>query len=183
MAVIKHLPKGLDTFAIDIIVWLLRWNVLVEVEMYLIDTSSYSKLDDYEVCTDENIDEHIERGVQTGRSISTQHALIQDQALLDRLKPYLDGKTPMSEILYQLATQIDAGCRRLSFDNDHTVEGLTKCTSTGTVGGIYVGDDDSVASTNTSGTIPMFSVNADDVLALVARSNNRIITNVRPVGM
>ena len=89
----------------------------------------------------------------------------------------------MSEILYQLATQIDAGCRRLSFDNDHTVEGLTKCTSTGTVGGIYVGDDDSVASTNTSGTIPMFSVNADDVLALVARSNNRIITNVRPVGM
>ena len=181
---IKHLPKGLDTFAIDIIIWLLRWNILVEVEVYLVDTQLYSKFDDYDACTGVAVDEEIEQEVRTEKSISTQHVLIQDQALLDRLKPYLDGNTPMSEILYQLAAQIDAGCRRLSFDNDNINEVIVKGINTDN-GSIVMGtgDDNSVTSSSTSGAIPMFSVNAEDVLALVARSNSRIIINMRPVGL
>ena len=184
MIVIKHLPKGLDTFAIDIIIWLLRWNILVEVEVYLVDTHLYSKFDDYDACTGATIDDQIEQEVRTEKSISTQHVLIQDQALLDRLKPYLDGNTPMSEILYQLAAQIDAGCRRLSFDNDNINEGIVKGINTDNGSAFTMaGDDNSVTSSSTSGAIPMFSVNAEDVLALVARSNSRIIINMRPAGL
>ena len=184
IAAIKHFPKGLETFAIDVIIWLLRWNILVEIEMYLIDTFLYSKLDDFETCKDDSADEQTDRRMCTEKHIFTQHALIQDQALLDRLKPYLDGNTPMSEILYLLATQIDAGCRRLSFNaNDNGVENVVRGTGRGGSSGTFTRDDDSVNSSSTSSTIPMFSVNADDILALVARSKSRIIVNARPVGL
>ena len=88
----------------------------------------------------------------------------------------------MSEMLYLLATQIDAGCRRLFFDaNDDDTETLMKGASgTSTARGI-TGDDDSVSSSSTTTAIPMFDVNVDDILALVARSKNRIIVNRRPI--
>ena len=182
IAAIKHFPKGLDTFAVDVIIWLLRWNIIEEIEIYLIDTLLFSKLDDYEDGKDGSIDQPTERGIRTEEHIFTQHALIQDEALLDRLKPYLDGNTPMSEMLYLLATQIDAGCRRLFFDaNDDDTETLMKGASgTSTARGITV-DDDSVNSSSNTTAIPMFDVNADDILALVVRSKNRIIVNRRPI--
>ena len=79
----------------------------------------------------------------------------------------------MSEIVYQLATQIDSGCRRLSFE-----EGISK--DYNAIDGTVTRDEDGVYS---SSSIPMFSVNADDILALVARSNNRIIVHTRLVGL
>ena len=119
---IRHLPKGLDTFAIDIIIWLLRWNILVEVELYLIDTRSFNSSDDCkeEVNLENNGSEQMET-VRSEKGFFTQQALVRDQALLECLKPYLDGNTSMSEIVYQLTTQIDSGCRRLSFE-----EGISK---------------------------------------------------------
>ena len=171
---IRHLPKGLDTFAIDIIIWLLRWNILVEVELYLIDTRSFNSSDDCkeEVNLENNGSEQMET-VRSEKGFFTQQTLVQDQALLECLKPYLDGNTSMSEIVYQLATQIDAGCRRLSFEVDISKD-------YNAIDGTVTRDEDSVHS---SSTIPMFSVNADDILALVARSNNRIIVHARLVGL
>ena len=171
---IRHLPKGLDTFAIDIIIWLLRWNTLVEVELYLIDTRSFNSSDDCkeEVNLENNGSEQMET-VRPEKGFFTQQALVRDQALLECLKPYLDGNTSMSEIVYQLATQIDSGCRRLSFE-----EGISK--DYNAIDGTVTRDEDGVYS---SSTIPMFSVNADDILALVARSNNRIIVHTRLVGL
>ena len=171
---IRHLPKGLDTFAIDIIIWLLRWNILVEVEFYLIDTRSFNSSDDCkeEVNLENNGSEQMET-VRSEKGFFTQQALVRDQALLECLKPYLDGNTSMSEIVYQLATQIDSGCRRLSFE-----EGISK--DYNAIDGTVTRDEDGVYS---SSSIPMFSVNADDILALVARSNNRIIVHTRLVGL
>lgn len=171
---IRHLPKGLDTFAIDIIIWLLRWNTLVEVELYLIDTRSFNSSDDCkeEVNLENNGSEQMET-VRSEKGFFTQQALVRGQALLECLKPYLDGNTSMSEIVYQLATQIDSGCRRLSFE-----EGISK--DYNAIDGTVTKDEDGVYS---SSTIPMFSVNADDILALVARSNNRIIVHTRLVGL
>ena len=82
--VIDCFPEGLKTQSVDIILWLLRWHMIRELHIFLLDTSMFQE------------------GYYNNSAVVKDSRKLSDRKIqiLELLKPYLNGKKSLDEFMW-----------------------------------------------------------------------------------